>query len=110
MIVSASAAEPTMERQLEMEHEKSPETLLHEAVEEAVEANPRLVLEPYYQMKAAAIILAKRCIALTKCEDEFVDECGPLPTCQFCHLAVGVCECPKSHDAASLEASGWPRY
>lgn len=26
--------------------------------------------------------------------DEFIDECGPLPTCQFCGLAVSVCECP----------------
>lgn len=27
--------------------------------------------------------------------DEFIDECGPLPICQLCGLAVGVCECPN---------------
>ena len=42
--------------------------------------------------------------------DEFIDECGPLPTCQFCHLDVGVCECPRSADAANQEASGYPLY
>jgi hypothetical protein len=32
--------------------------LVHKAVELAVERNPRLALEPYYQMKQAARILA----------------------------------------------------
>lgn len=36
--------------------------LVHEAVELAVERNPQLVLEPYYQMKAAAMILAETLI------------------------------------------------
>ena len=35
-------------------------TLVHEAVEEACKRNPQLVLEPYYQMKAAALILAEK--------------------------------------------------
>ena len=39
---------------------KSAESIVHEAVELACERNPRLVLEPYYQMKAAAIILAEK--------------------------------------------------
>ena len=34
--------------------------VVHEAVELACEQNPRLVLEPYYQMKAAATILAEK--------------------------------------------------
>ena len=71
MTVSASAVELIMERRREMEHEHDakPGNLVHEAVEEAIAENPRLVLMPYEQMKAAAIILAKRVIALTKCMD-----------------------------------------
>ena len=34
--------------------------IVHNAVELACEKNPRLGLEPYYQMKAAATILAER--------------------------------------------------
>lgn len=49
--------------------EQTPESLVHEAVEEACNANPRLIVEPYYQMKAAAMILARRVIALAKCID-----------------------------------------
>lgn len=52
------------ERRLEMEYDPRPSNLLHEAVEEVCEQNPRLVLMPYEQMKAAAILLASRLIAL----------------------------------------------
>jgi hypothetical protein len=37
-------------------------SLVHEAVELAVSRNPRLALEPYYQMKQAALILAETLI------------------------------------------------
>ena len=37
-------------------------SLLHEAVELAVQRNPNLVLEPYHQMKAAALIIAETLI------------------------------------------------
>jgi hypothetical protein len=47
---------------MKMEYDSRPDDLVHQAVEEAVNANPRLALEPYYQMKAAAIILARRII------------------------------------------------
>ncbi len=48
-------------------------------------------------------------------KDEFMDECGPLPTCSNCGLALGVCNCErpdfkKSADAANHEASGYPYY
>ncbi len=45
-----------------MEYDSRPDNLIHEAVEEAVNANPSLALEPYYQMKAAALILSKKLI------------------------------------------------
>lgn len=51
-----------MERRHEMEYDSRPDKLVHEAVEEAVNASPRLALEPYYQMKEAARILAERLI------------------------------------------------
>ena len=38
--------------------------LVHQAIELAVERNPQLVIEPYYQMKAAAMILAERILEL----------------------------------------------
>ena len=38
--------------------------LVHQAVETAIDRNPRLVVQPYEQMKAAALILAKQVIAL----------------------------------------------
>ena len=47
-----------------MEYDSRPDNIVHEAVEMAVNANPRLALEPYYQMKTAAILLARRIIAL----------------------------------------------
>ena len=40
----------------------SSDSLIHEAVELAVKRNPHLVLEPYYQIKAAARILAEALI------------------------------------------------
>jgi hypothetical protein len=43
-------------------------TLLNEAVEEACKKNPDLVLDPYYQMKQAALILARRVLALQAAE------------------------------------------
>jgi hypothetical protein len=64
MIVNASAAELITERRHEMEYDNRPNELVHEAVEEACKNNPRLVLEPYYQMKAAALILAERLVKL----------------------------------------------
>ena len=63
MTVSANAVERITERQHEMEYDPKPDNLIHEAVEEAVNANPRLALMPYEQMKAAARILAKKIIA-----------------------------------------------
>jgi hypothetical protein len=47
-----------------MEYDSRPDNLIHEAVEEAVKTNPNLALEPYYQMKAAARILALRLLAI----------------------------------------------
>ena len=38
--------------------------LVHQAVESAIERRPNLILQPYEQMKAAAIILAERVIEL----------------------------------------------
>lgn len=43
-----------------------PETVLHEAVESVCEQNPRLVLMPYEQMKAAALELARQIITPTE--------------------------------------------
>jgi hypothetical protein len=40
----------------------SANNIVHEAVELAVERNPRLVLEPYHQMTEAALILAEALI------------------------------------------------
>jgi hypothetical protein len=37
--------------------------LVHQAVETAIDRNPRLVVQPYEQMKAAAMILAEMLIA-----------------------------------------------
>ena len=39
---------------------------VHQAVESAIERNPRLVVQPYEQMKAAALILAECVIELEK--------------------------------------------
>ena len=64
MIANASAAEQTTERRHEMEYDSRPDNLIREAVDEAIKANPQLVLEPYYQMKAAARILAMRLIEI----------------------------------------------
>jgi hypothetical protein len=63
MNASANAVERITERQHEMEYDPKPDNLIHKAVEEAVNANPRLALMPYEQMKAAARILAKKVIA-----------------------------------------------
>lgn len=49
-----------MERKLEMDFENVPYRLLHEAIEEACEKQPKLVLMPYEQMKAAASILSHK--------------------------------------------------
>lgn len=35
--------------------------------------------------------------------DEFADECGPLPECKECGLALGVCECRCFMKAASKQ-------
>jgi len=64
MTASANAVELITERQHEMEYDPEPHKLLHEAVEQAVTEFPSLVLMPYEQMKAAALILAKQVIAL----------------------------------------------
>ena len=61
---SASAVEQIMERPLEMEYDHESHNLLHEAVDQAVTECPGLMLMPYEQMKAAALILAKQVIAL----------------------------------------------
>ena len=47
-------------------YDSRPDNLVHEAVEEACKRNPQLVLEPYYQMKAAALILAEKILQLTE--------------------------------------------
>jgi hypothetical protein len=47
-----------------MEYDHESHNLLQEAVEQAVTEHPGLVLMPYMQMKAAALILAKQVIAL----------------------------------------------
>lgn len=49
-----------------MEYDPRPGELIHEAVEEAVKASPRLILEPYYQMKEAARIIASRLITISE--------------------------------------------
>lgn len=58
----APAVELTTERRHEMEYDFRPHNILHKAVEEACKNNPQLVLMPYEQMKAAALILAKKLI------------------------------------------------
>jgi hypothetical protein len=52
-----------------MDFDNTPYDLLHKAIEEACENNPQLVLMPYEQMKAAALILARQVIALRACMD-----------------------------------------
>ena len=47
-----------------MEFDSAPYNLVHKAAEEACKNNPHLVLMPYDQMKAAAVILAKKVIEL----------------------------------------------
>ena len=47
-----------------MEYDHESHNLLHEAVDQAVTECPGLMLMPYEQMKAAALILAKQVIAL----------------------------------------------
>jgi len=42
-----------------MENDSSPYDLVSQAVDLACERNPNLILEPYYQMKNAALILAE---------------------------------------------------
>lgn len=49
-----------------MTHDDGANELLHKAVEEACAEHPQLVLEPYYQMKAAALRLARRVLELEK--------------------------------------------
>ena len=36
--------------------------------------------------------------------EEFIDECGPLPECHRCGLAVGVCECAEIEQCISCLA------
>ena len=64
-------------------------TLVSHAVDLAVTRNPRLVLEPYYQMKAAATILAEAMLKLrgphlltaSNGEQGF---CGGRGLCEYC--------------------------
>ena len=51
-------------------------TLVHEAVEEACKRNPQLVLEPYYQMKAAALILAEKILQSRSDDRPLQTDCG----------------------------------
>ena len=60
MIASASVAELITERRHEMEYDSRPQNLLSKAVDKVCEQNPRLVLMPYEQMKAAALELASQ--------------------------------------------------
>ena len=62
MIASANAGELITERRHKMEYDSRPQNLLSKAVDKVCEQNPRLVLMPYEQMKAAALELAGRIV------------------------------------------------
>jgi hypothetical protein len=49
---------------------QSPQDLLYKLAEEVCEQNPRLALEPYAQLKAVALKLAERVLAISKSESK----------------------------------------
>jgi hypothetical protein len=82
-----------------MSYDSRPQNMLSKAVDEVCEIHPRLVLMPYEQMKAAALILAGKVI-------ELENNISPLKETVYAHINVNASSYPGEPDFPALCSCG----